>query len=302
MALVTPALTSVGNFVDKFLTERCVSKEVTVGVLSLYSSLFSLLVLPVLFLINQDVLSIAIQSAGLLVIAGMIEMISVFLYLSALKDDDTSTVVPLFQTIPIFSLVLGYFFLNETLSGHQMLAALFIVIGGVILTFEFSSEGGVRFRSRVLILMLGASFCFAFYDALFKFSALSQNFWSALFWQHVGIALLGVLVFLSNAAYRRDFLLNVRNNGRIVLGLNIFNELLYVIGVGFYSYALLLAPIALVATVTTYQPVFVFGIGMLLTLFFPHLIREQVSSEHLVQKGLAITLIVVASGYLTAAY
>lgn len=302
LALVTPALTSVGNFIDKLLTERFVSKEATVGVLSLYSALFSLTVLPVLFFASHDVLAIEMRNAGLLILAGVIEIISVFLYLNALRDEDTSTVVPLFQSIPVFSLVFGYLLLNETLSGLQTLAGSIIVLGGVILTLEFSEERKVRIRSKTLVLMLGASACFALYDALFKLSALSENFWTALFWQHVGIALLGVIVFAGKVSYRRDFMLSVQSNGQAVFGLNVLNELLYAIGVGFYSYALLLAPIALVATVTTYQPVFVFGLGTLLTLIFPHLIHERITPRHLLQKCFAIGIMVMASGYLAITY
>lgn len=300
IGLITPTLASIGNFIDKFLIERYLVRDASVWVLSLYSALISVIVAPVLLFFAPNAFHIPLANIGVLMFAGMIEMLSVFLYLSALRDEETSTVVPLFQTIPIFSFVLGFVILGETLGLGQILAGLGVIVGSVILTLELE-QGKRAIKWVPLLLMLSSSFCFAFYDALFKWSAIQETFWVSLFWQHVGAAVLGLAVFVLVRAHRRAFLSSIHVNGKWVFGLNAFNEVLNVVGTGVYSYVLLLAPIAIVATVTSYQPIFVFIIGLMLTLFFPKLIQEKIALRQLLQKGAAIAVIVACSLYLVIA-
>lgn len=297
-ALASPVLTSFGNFIDKILTERFVSKEASIWVLSLYSSLFSLLVIPIIYFFNREVFAVSFSEAALLILAGMVEIFSVFLYLNALRDEDASTVVPIFQSIPVFGFILGFLILGETLTTGQMLAGLIIILGGVLLTLEYSSERKLHVKLGPLLFMLASSFCFALYDALFKYGALNTSFWTSVFWQHVGIGILGVVLFLGVGKYRRAFIDNIRTNGKNVFGLNFLNETLYVVGVGFYSYALLLAPIAIVATASVYQPVIVFAIGLFFTIFLPHILSETISVRHFFQKISAILIILIGSAYL----
>lgn len=297
-ALVSPILTSFGNYIDKVLTERFISKEASVLVLSLYSSLFSLLVIPIVYLFNRNVFAISFAEATLLIVAGIVEIFSVFLYLNALRNEDTSTVVPIFQTIPVFGFFFGFLILGETLTGAQIAAGLIIVLGGILLTLEFSSERKLHLKVAPLLFMLASSLCFALYDALFKYGAIKTSFWTSVFWQHVGVGLVGVILFVCTAKYRNAFVDNIRANGKKVLGLNLLNETLYVVGVGFYSYALLLAPIAIVATASVYQPVIVFVIGLFFTIFLPHILTEKVSVRHFFQKLVAILIILIGSVYL----
>jgi drug/metabolite transporter (DMT)-like permease len=286
IGLITPTLASIGNFIDKFLIERYLVRDASVWVLSLYSALISVIVAPILLFFAPNAFHIPLANIGVLMFAGMIEMLSVFLYLSALRDEETSTVVPLFQTIPIFSFVLGFVILGETLGLGQILAGLGVIVGSIILTLELE-QGKRAIKWVPLLLMLSSSFCFAFYDALFKWSAIQETFWVSLFWQHVGAAVLGLAVFVLVRAHRRAFLSSIRVNGKWVFGLNTFNEVLNVVGT-----------IAIVATVTSYQPIFVFIIGLAFTLFFPKLLQENIAPRRLFQKVIAIAIIVCCSLYL----
>lgn len=298
IGLLTPALSSIGNFIDKVLIERFSTRGATVGVLALYSSLFSVLVLTMLAFVNPQVLNILPLNAAWLVVAGVIEITSVLLYLNAMKEDDASTLVPLFQTIPVFSVVLGFFILGEVLGLTQSLLIIGVVIGSMVLTFNIEGKGLSRIKWAPLLLMLGSSFSFALYDALFKYGALEEQFWTAVFWQHVGIALVGIGIYVCSGRLRGAFHRNVHTNGARVFSLNLLNEALYVLGVAAYSYALLLAPIALVATVTAYQPIFVFLIGLGLTLWFPKILSEDIRLKTIIQKVVGITIVVGCSALL----
>jgi hypothetical protein len=62
-------------------------------------------------------------------------------------------------------------------------------------------------------------------------------------------------------------------------------------------YATLLAPVALVLLVNSFQPLFVFTLGIALTLFFPRVAKESLGRMKLLQKGAGIGLMLVG-GYL----
>ncbi len=298
IALLANIPWTVGNFIDKLLTERFVHGEGRALVLTLYTSLLSLFVIPIIWYFNPQVFDLMVLSAGLFVLAGIIEMTGVILYLKALLEDDTSTVVPFFQLVPIFSLVLGYVFLGEVLTSHQMLAGLGIVLGGTILSLEISEEKRLRFKGSLILLMVVSSFCYASFDALFKYGALREDFWTGVFWQHIGIVLVGIYIFVFHRGCGAGFIKNIRSREPMVFSLNMLNEALYIGGMMLFAYAVLLAPIALVATTNAYHPVFAFVLGLLLTLIFPRYIKEKITTAHLLHKTFAIAIIVISSIFL----
>lgn len=298
IALLGTLLWSVGNFVDKLLSDRFSGHLGGAWSLALFSSFFSSLVIIGLVLWQPQVLFADLRHVLILMLAGTVEITGIFLYLRALRHEDTSTVVPFFQVVPFFSFALGYIILGEVLSLTQTLAGLVVIIGGVILSLDLSAERHVRIKASLVGMMLLSSFCFALFDALFKFGALDEGFWTAIFWQHVGVLIPGILVFFFHAHAREGFAMSLEESRFVTLGLNFLNEVLYVGGVTLFVFALTLAPIALVATVNVFQPVFVFVFGTLLTILFPRFIRENVSHRHLAHKTLAIALIVTASIFL----
>lgn len=300
IALAGTILWSIGNFVDKLLSDRFTGHLGGVLALALFSSFFSALVALGIFFVDPATIIATPHHALVLIIAGIVEVIGIYLYLRALRHEDTSTVVPFFQSVPIFSFVLGFIILGEVLSLTQMLAGLAVIIGGVLLALDISADRHVRFKASLALLMTISAFCFALFDTLFKYGAVGEGFWTGIFWQHVGIFLAGVVVFIVNDHARRGFLMSFTESRYHVLSLNFINEVFYVGGVMLFSYALLLAPIALVATVNVFQPVFVFVFGALFTFLFPHLIKENVSLRHMLQKSLAISVIVIASVFLVS--
>src|SRR5471030_982793 len=83
----------------------------------------------------------------------------------------------------------------------------------------------------------------------------------------------------------------LRKNPGAVIGVNAANELINLGGGLGVRYATLLAPVGLVSAISATSTFFVFIFGMLLTLFFPRLGREDLSARNVVQKaagGLAI--------------
>ena len=88
------------------------------------------------------------------------------------------------------------------------------------------------------------------------------------------------------------------NSGLKIFSLNVVGEILYIIGNLANNFATLLAPVAVVLVVSSYQPLFVFIIGIVLTIFLPHISMEKISTKHLLHKIISILIIVIGSYFL----
>ena len=95
---------------------------------------------------------------------------------------------------------------------------------------------------------------FALHDTVFKAVALKDSFISSIFWQYAGLTLTGIVAFAFVPVYRNQFKNIFNVNGSLVLSLNVSSEVLYILGNVANNFATLLAPVALVLVVTSYQP------------------------------------------------
>jgi len=107
-----------------------------------------------------------------------------------------------------------------------------------------------------------------------------------------GEALFGVAI-LCIGRYRRQFLDLCRANGSALIAINASNELINLGGALANRYALIFAPLAMVQVVGSTTTLFVFAIGVILTLVAPGISRENLSAREFIQKGIAAVLVAI---------
>jgi drug/metabolite transporter (DMT)-like permease len=289
IALIGPFLYAITNYIDKTLLEK-VFKKGGVGTMLIFSALASVFVLPILFFIDKTVLDVSPFGVLILSIVGILSVFVIWCYLIALKDEEASIVVVFYQLVPVFGAILGYFILGETLTRIQVVAMAIIILGTTIISFEIDAENKFKLRRKTVVYMLLAALCWAIEAVLFKFVALEENLWRSFFWSSFMLVLTGVVIFIFARRYREDFLLVIRKNAKGVLPLNLLNETIYIVGNIVVAFTYLLAPIGLVLLTESFQPIFVFAIGIFLTIFFPKIITEKIHTKHVIQKIIAITI------------
>jgi len=284
------------NHIDKYLISKYL-KNGEVGSLIIFSAIFSIFALPIVYFIKPEVFSVTILQGSVLAITGMMTVIAILLYLYALSEDEATNVVPFYQTVPIFGFILGYLVLGEAVSYTQAIASIVIIAGAVVLSLDLGVSK-ISFKSRVVLYMLSASMLYAISSVLFKLIAVDEGFWQSAFWSLFGKVILGIFFLLFIPVYRNQFLSVLRDNKIGVLSLNSFNETLGILADGLVGYATLLAPVALVLLAGAFQPMFVLIIGVVLTLFFPKISQESLLKRHVLQKVVAISLIMVGSYFI----
>ena len=296
IALIGSILYTIADHTDKYIISRHL-RGGAVGSLIIFSSIFSIVALPVIIFLHPAVFNVSLLKAVILAINGMIVVIAILCYFYALHRDETSFVIPFLQTIPIFAFILGYFIIGETIAVTQGIAALIIILGAIVLSFRFRSKN-IYFKKEVVVLMLTASLLYATNGVIFKLIAVDNGFWLSTFWSLIGKIVLGLGFFALVPTYRGQFLAMIRENKMAILGLNSLSETLFLTAEAVTQYATLLAPVALVLLVNSFQPLFVFIIGILLTLFFPKIARESIELKQIFQKVIGIGIILIGSYFI----
>ena len=290
IALVGPFLYALTNHIDKILLEKYF-KEGGVGTLILFSSLLSAVAIPFIFLGDRTVLDVDPFNIFILAIVGILNVGVIWFYLLALQEDEASITVVFYQLVPVLGLVLGYYILDEILTNIQLLAMAIIIFGTTIIAFDLDAKNQFfKLRKKTVAFMLLASTCWATESVIFKAVALEENVWRTLFWEHVMLTLVGILIYLLVPTYRRHFNTALRINSKAILSLNFLNETIYMVGNIVVSFAYMLAPIALILLAESFQPIFVFAIGIFFTLFFPKITKENMEKRSLLQKIIAIII------------
>jgi drug/metabolite transporter (DMT)-like permease len=288
IAIIAPFLFSISNYIDKYLVSKYF-KNSGPGALVIFSSLIGLFLLPIIYLFQPSVINIGLGFAVLMIFNGFLYIITLIPYLYALQRGDASTVVPLYQLIPAFTYGLGLIFLKESLTILQVTASLLIIIGAMGISFEYSL-GKFKINKKSLLLMVLSCFLIALNLIIFKFVAIRESFWTTSFWEYIGFSICALFLLIFIGSYRKQFISLFKNNKFKILSINAINEIINIIGKIIINFVSLLIPVTLVSVVGGIQPFFVLTLGVLLTLFFPDIIKEKIGKKYLFQKVFAIIL------------
>lgn len=237
-------------------------------------------------------IDIAGVTTYLIIVTAILDIVVLWCYLKAIQKDEPTQVIIYYQLVPVFGLAAGWLLLGETVNGGQGIAMAVILLGTTMMTFGLV-KGKVSFALHTFFYMIPAAAVWGFELAIFKLAALEVNEWHALFWKHIVLALLGVILFLTVPSYRKSFLFVMKSNSGTVLGLNLFNEVTYMIGTISVAVAVMPEDVAIVLIPETFQSIFVFAIALFLVKFLPKYASESFDLKHTFKKmtSIAVTLL-----------
>jgi drug/metabolite transporter (DMT)-like permease len=283
-----PLLWAASTHIDKFLVDKYFHDSDTT-VLMVFTAFLGVAALPVLWFFEPKVLALPWLATIVMTVSGILYMGAMLFYLRAIQSEEASVVAPLFQANTLFTFLLGLLLLHELPHWPQLMGAGLVVLGAVGLSLDKRLHFG-RFKPRLVLLMMSATFVLALSTVVFKYFAVHDEFWATTFWTFVGEGLFGAAI-LAMPDYRRQFVRLFRKNPGAVIGVNAANELINLGGGLGVRYASLLAPVGLVSAISATSTFFVFLFGILLTLFFPRYGREELSARTVFQKAVGGLLI-----------
>lgn len=298
ITIIAPFLWSVVNIFDQYIVKKYSTKEGGSGGLVLFSSLVGIFVALIIGIFTSGLFQIPTNDKLLLILVGGLSISWIVIYLYTIEIEDISFIAPWFSMVPVLGYVLGYFFLKETLTNNQLVGMFIVLCGVILISVDFSIEEKFKFKWKPALYMIISSLIIAILGIIFKYVTIEGSFWVSSFWEYLGLGIFGVLIYIFVPKYRREFNYMNKSGGKKIFSLNILSELLTIVGNLLSRYATLLAPVALVYVVESFQPAIILIMVILGTKFFPHIVTEKIHRQILIPKIISILLIVTGGVFL----
>ena len=291
LALLAPLIWSVANYLDKYLLSPASNSGGGSGGLIILSSFMSLVVAAVVYLcIGSKVLLANESQAFILILSGVFEALYIYFYFLALEIETASTVIALFQFSPIFGVIFGFLFLHEIPTLSQFGAIAIILIGTLCLVVK---KGEFKMNWKIIRLMAVSTIFVGLFTTFFKLAGDTLPLWTSIFWQYVGVGIIGTLFCIFADEYRDQFLNMIKGKSIFFTGIA---EILNVGAVLATNAAIILAPVALVLSVSSIQPLFVLIEGFILAALFPKTFKDD--KPHLHMRYILGIICIVIGGFL----
>ncbi len=240
-------------------------------------------------------------------LSGSFFVFALFWLYKALSIFEASRVIPTIGgLLPLFSFGLVYVFSlsKETLSFIEIIAFLFLVAGSVLISYKKTKISLKSFLfSALSAFLLSLSF------VLSKYVYLEGPFWPSFIWIKMGGGVFVLIFLLFSKKVREEVLNKLKRSGRkkapkLKKTTTIFvsNQVLGGAANILQNYSIFLAPtaiyVSLINALQGTQYLFLFLFALIISLKFPHILKEDISRKVIFQKLFAIFLIGIGIGLL----
>lgn len=285
LSLIGAAALSVTGIIDKFILGRFVKD--------------TLAYLVVLVLMQQTLVLIIPAHLGwgfvypqtpYALVTGAFQAILWTAYLIALKQEETSRVAALVYVFPVFVFLGAYLFLGETLEFEDYLGGALLVISALMISYRPGRQGSHVISPALKFMSVFWIFTAA-YALASKYLLSFMSEWHLILWSSLG-SLLAVLPLLGREKIRREAIAYFRSGALLILAL-FADELFDLLGRGAFIFAYGKGSVALVSSVAAMQPFITLIYVMLLGLFVPGVLAEELDGKTMALKMLAVILIII---------
>jgi len=285
-ALLAPAFWAMNNVFIKFLlTNKFKSNLPLIFTAISMDAIFALIVF-----ISGEV-SYSFPYSLLAFSAGIMPLVAFWFYSKALITEEVSRIVTLFQLIPVFVVLLSVIFLDEILSTSRYIGITLIVFASVLISYRKASKKPFL---GVLKFMVPFGLIIASYTVADKTLVNHLNFWSVFFWNIFG-TFTASLLLLTLPKPRKEIVNTISAAGKKTLLTTFIGEGLYVIGTICSLIALSLTDASLASSLFGLQPFYVFFYTIVLSIFSPRILKEEINKETLLLKISAVTLMFIGT-------
>lgn len=255
-----------------------------------------------------------LQELTLDLLAGFLFLITLVFWYKALHQSEASRVVPIVGAlVPIFSFILSFVFLGETLSKQQLLAFIILICGGGLISIKHTKvylykkvinrfreiigdiagniPAGAQPTSRLLINATAAAVFFAVYYVLMKYIYTYQPFIGGFVWSRLG-SFVGVILMLFAPDWRQ-VIFKQQKGAKTSKNLFFFLTVRLLASAAFImiNWAISLGNVAIVNALQGVQYLFLFVIILLISNKFPKMLNEQLGGGVFLQKLIGAIMI-----------
>lgn len=288
LATAVSLIYSVINLIDKGILDRYL-KDGGAEVLLVFSCIFASFGIPYAIYMEPGVLNIKHENLAIMLVVALLNVTLLYCYLKAMEDknEDPAVIIFYYQLVPVFSAVIGYFVLGETITTTEKVAMALIIGGTTVASFERSDDKKLSFRLRTFMLMTIATTCWATEMVIGKIVILDESVYHSIFWESTMMVLVGVVILVTRPRYRQCFVSAVRVNSKPILALMLLGEALYAAGNTLSAHSSEIKEVAMVMLTQPLQTIFVFLLSLGLAYVYPHIYGKP-TRFRLIQMAIAI--------------
>lgn len=283
-SLLSRALWAADNIVDKLLIGKYLKDPIVLTLIAGISSLF----LSLVIILFNGLKRIGLEPMVLIVFAGSFQIIAAFAFYQAISKEEISRVIPLFQLTPPFVLILSFLFLGEFLTRVQYLSFILILFGGFLISLK--RIGGVFRLRNAFWWMVLSSLIYAVQIVILKPLYVSYPFWDLTVYLGFGQFIPTPIMFLLIPSLKNSFLKNISNLNPVGWALLILGMIIVSAASLSGYWALITGPVTLISVLRGFQSVFVLIFAVLLSIWLPKILKEELSKSVLGIKIVAIFL------------
>ena len=250
------------------------------------------------------------------ILAGAFFIFALWTMYEALKKGEASRVVVVVGSIvPVFTLIFSLILFKERFSLSQWLGIFFLLAGMLQMSLIVSrrkkwstftkrtwSVFSGKYKKRWILLSIASAWFYAIFFISSKYAYSQQEFLSAFIWTRLG-GLSLALIFLIDPSSRKAILksfktkkkfknpLKLKKEKKPQKFLVVLNQALGALAAFLQNYAIYLGPVAIINALQGVQYAFLLLLGIFFSIFFPKILKEDISRAVLIRKGRAILLV-----------
>lgn len=283
-AVLAYLLLALNGIFDKFLLSKAVKAP---AAFAFWASIFAPLIVV---LAPFGLMPLSFWHLIIALLAGFAFSYATYFLYKGIQETSISRIMPIEGgLVPLFTLIVAYFVLNERLTGSQLLAFVFLVIGAVLISIrkeESSWKPKALGNATLAALLFALSFVFTkmIYDV--------SNFATGMIWTRAGV-FLAALSLLINPRFRREIRRAPKETEKKHIGIYYGSRVIGVIGGWLQNFAISIGSVTIVNALQGTQFAFLLIISTFLSVYFPRIIKEKLAPSTIIQKLFAIVLITI---------
>lgn len=272
-SLIPPFFDSIINYLDKFLLSKYNISSTAITIYSGFFALFS----GIVVLLFTGLQFTDLKTTLIITASGFMGVFILLAYFKALTLDEASRVASLFQLVPVLVLLFGAIFLGEKFLFKQYIGSFLIIASGFLLSIQKLHIRIIKINKAFWYMLL-ASFFSAMVYISFKLGVKELGFWPAIPYEGAGSGLASFCILLYGNNLRNLKKEMKKISKKVFVYLTI-SEVIYRSSRLSFYFALSLIPAAIVAVLQGFQPFFLLIEGIILSLWFPYIIKEVITKQ-----------------------
>lgn len=289
LSILSALCWSVVNIIDKYVLNKWIREPfvvlIIIGIIGLIAGG------GVYFIYGFQPLSYF--NIFLALVTGILHLGSYVFYFKALKIEEVSRVVPLFYLSPLFILFLATIFLGEVFTPLKYLGIILLVIGAILI----SSKNILKISfSKSFYWMILSAFILSINSVLIKYLLNFADYWTIFAYERIGIVIGAIpIIYL----YLPELLTTIKRHGKKVVTTLSATEVLNLLAVLLITIATSVGYVTLVNALASVQPFFVLFLTVILSIFYPSILKEEIKKSIVFSKLLAVVLMFVGAILIT---